>query len=57
MYVGKLVQQLHHPVVVFQRVQAHPRQAIFACNQVFIKGLVLVPKDYNAEYGHGKNLV
>ena len=52
MDVGKLVQQFHHAVIVFQRMQAHPRQAIFACDQILVKGLVLVPKNDDAKSGH-----
>ena len=30
MYLRKLIQQFHHPVVIFKRMQAHPGQAVFA---------------------------
>ena len=50
--VGELVQQLDHSVIIFERVQPDPGKAIFACNQVFIKRLVLVPQDNYAQDGH-----
>src|ERR1051326_149408 len=53
MDVGKLVQQFDHAVVVLEGVQAYPGQAVFAGDQIFIKGLVLMPKDNNAKHRHG----
>ena len=53
MNVGEFIQQLHHAVIVFERVQAHPRQAIFACDQIFIKRLVLMPKKDDTQGRHG----
>ena len=50
---GKLVQQFHHSVIVFERVQANPRQTIFAGDQILVKRLVLVPQKNDAEDGHG----
>ena len=52
MDLWKLVQQLHHPVVVFQGMQASPGQAILSRHQVFVKGLVLVPQNDHAQLGH-----
>jgi hypothetical protein len=43
MDVGKLVQQLHHAVVIFQAVQPHPWQTVFSGEQVLVKRLMLVP--------------
>ena len=53
MDVGKLVQQLHHAVIVFERVQPRPRQTIFPRNQILIKRLVLMPKKNDAQGRHG----
>jgi hypothetical protein len=53
MNLRKLIQQLHHSVIVFERVQSRPRQAILAGDQVFIKRLVLMPKKDDAQDGHG----
>ena len=52
MHLRKLVQQLHHPVVIFQRVQPRPGQAILPRHQVFIKRLMLVPQDDNSQLRH-----
>jgi hypothetical protein len=41
--VGKLIQQLDHPIVVFEGVQAYPGKAIFSGDQVLVKRLMLVP--------------
>ena len=48
----KLIQQFHHPVVVFKRVQAHPGKTVCASDKIFVEGLVLVPKDDNAQNWH-----
>ncbi len=53
MNLRKLIQQLHHAVIVFEPVQSRPRQAVFARDQVFIKRLVLMPKKDDAQDGHG----
>ena len=49
MDVGKLVQQFDHAVVVLERVQARPRQTIFARDQILVERLVLVPKQDDAQ--------
>jgi hypothetical protein len=41
--VRKLIQQLDHPIVVFEGVQAYPGKAIFSGDQVLVKRLMLVP--------------
>jgi len=51
--VGKLIQQLHHAVVILERVQAHPRQAIFTGHQILVERLVLVPEKNQTQGGHG----
>ncbi len=51
--IGKLIQQLHHAVVVLEGMQAHPRQAILARHQILVKGLVLVPEKDETQGGHG----
>ena len=53
MNVRKLVQQLHHAVIVFERVQPHPGQAIFAGDQILVERLVLVPEKDDAQGRHG----
>ena len=55
MNIGKFVQQLHHPVVVLERVQPRPRQTIFARDQILIKRLVLMPKKNDAQGRHDWN--
>ena len=54
--VRKLVQQLDHPVIILKRMQANPRQAVFASDQVFVERLMLVPKNDDAEGGHAGKL-
>src|SRR5882724_7081470 len=39
---GKLVEQFHHAVVILERVQANPGQAIAPGDQVLVKRLMLV---------------
>ena len=56
MNLREFVQQLDHPVVVLQRMQAHPGQTIFARYQVLVKRLVLVPQKNYAQHGHGIGL-
>ena len=51
--VGKLVQQFDHAVVVFERVQPRPRQTIFACDQILVERLVLMPEQNDAQSRHG----
>jgi hypothetical protein len=53
MNLGELIQQLHHAVIIFEGVQTGPRQAIFTCNQILVKRLVLMPKKDNPQRGHG----
>jgi hypothetical protein len=48
----ELLQQLHHSVIVFESVQTNPRKTVFAGNQIFIKRLMLVPKNYDAKNRH-----
>ena len=43
MDVGKLIQQLYHPIVVFEGMQTYPGKAVFSGDQVLIKRLMLVP--------------
>jgi hypothetical protein len=38
-------------------VKTYPGEAVFAGNQVFIKRLVLMPEDDDAEGGHAENSV
>jgi FMN phosphatase YigB (HAD superfamily) len=52
MHLRELVQQLHHPVVVFQGMEARPGQAILPRHQVFVERLVLVPQDDYSQLGH-----
>ena len=52
--IGKLIQQFHHAVVIFQRMQTNPGKTIFTRNQIFIKRLMLVPKDNDAQSCHLK---
>ena len=48
---GELIQQLDHTVVVFERVQANPGQAVFTRDQIFVERLMLVPKnDYTHDW-------
>ena len=65
MDVGKLVQQLHHAVIILERVQPHPGQAILAGDHVFVKRLVHVPEQHKPNLRrtsggncvtHGRNL-
>jgi hypothetical protein len=57
MHLRELVQQLHHPVVVFQSMQARPGQTILPRHQVFVERLVLMPQDNDAQLGHGFRLL
>ena len=52
-HVGKLIQQFHHAVIVFQGMQPHPRQAVLAGDQILVQGLVLMPEQDQAEGRHG----
>ena len=52
--IGKLVQQFHHAVVVFQGMQANPGKAVFTRNQIFVERLMLVPQNNNAQSWHLK---
>ena len=51
--VGKLIQQFHHAVIIFERMQAHPGQAIFAGHQILVERLVLMPEKNQTQGGHG----
>jgi hypothetical protein len=42
---GKLIQDLDHPIVVLQGVQADPRQPVLGGNQILVEGLMLMPKN------------
>ncbi len=46
---GELIQQLHHAVVIFERVHTHPRHSIFPGHQVLVEGLMHVPEEDYAE--------
>ena len=48
---GEFAKQRDHPVVVLQGVQTHPRQAIEACRQILVVGLVHVPKERQPDFG------
>ena len=50
--IGKLIQQLDHAVVVFEGVQADPRQTVLTRYQIFVVGLMLVPENNDAQSGH-----
>ncbi len=52
MNIREFVQQFDHPVVVFQRVQAHPGQTVLAGNQILVKRLVLMPKKDDPQGRH-----
>jgi hypothetical protein len=52
MDLRKLVQQLDHPIVVFQSMQSDPGQAVFTRNEVLVKGLMLVPQNNHAKDRH-----
>ncbi len=61
----ELVQQLDHAVIVLQRMQPHPRQAILARHHVFVKRLMHVPQQHQpnlrricrgTRVTHGRNL-
>src|SRR5579871_6722850 len=49
----ELIQQFHHAVVVLERVQTHPRQAVFTRYQILVERLVLMPKKDDAKRRHG----
>ncbi len=49
---GKLVQQLDHPVIVFEGVQPHPGQTVLSRDQILVERLMLVPQDNHAQDGH-----
>jgi hypothetical protein len=51
---GELIEEFDHPVVVLQSVKPDPRQAILAGDQVFVKGLMLMPQKDNAQSRHEK---
>ena len=55
MNVGELIEQLHHAVIIFERVQTHPWQTVFARNQIFVERLVLMPKKDDAQGWHCGN--
>jgi len=46
--VRELVQQLHHAVIILERVQARPGQAVLGGHQVLVVGLVHVPEKDDA---------
>jgi hypothetical protein len=48
-HLGKFFQQLHHSVIVLERVQTHPWKAIFTAYQVLVKGLVHMPEEEKSE--------
>ena len=50
--LGKLIQQLDHPIVIFERMQPDPREAVLARNQILVKRLVLMPENNHAQNGH-----
>src|SRR5207248_568887 len=50
--VGKLIQQLHHAVIVFQCMEAYPGQAVFAGHQILVERLVLMPEKDKTQGGH-----
>src|ERR1039457_6943763 len=52
-HVGKLAQNLDHAVVVFEGVQAGPRQLVLAGREVFVERLMHVPKEAKIDAGHG----
>ena len=52
MDIRELVQQLHHAVIILERVQPHPRQAVFSGDQVLIERLMLMPEHNYAQDGH-----
>ena len=41
----KFIQQFHHAVIILERVQTHPGQAVFATDQVLVIRLVHVPEE------------
>jgi hypothetical protein len=47
-HVRELAEQRRHPVVVLQRVQAHPRQDVLPRHQVLVERLVVVPQQRDA---------
>ena len=49
MDLGKLVQQLHHSVVVLEGVQPDPGKAILAGDHVFVERLVHVPEQHQPD--------
>ncbi len=51
-HLWELVQQFHHSVVILQRMQPRPGQAILPRHQVLIERLVLVPQNYDSQLGH-----
>src|SRR3954465_8857304 len=50
--VGKFIQQLHHAVVVLERMQSNPRQTVFTRDQILVKRLVLMPEKYDSQGRH-----
>ena len=48
----KLIQELDHPVVIFESMQSNPGKPVPARNQVLIKRLMLMPQNNHAQNGH-----
>ena len=51
-YVGELVQQFDHSIVVFEGVQPNPGKTVFARDQIFVERLMLMPENDYAQSGH-----
>ena len=55
--LGELVQQLDHPVVIFQSVKPYPGKAVFSGDQILVKRLMLVPEYDNTQDGHERTIL
>jgi hypothetical protein len=49
MDLRELIQQFHHPVVVFECVEPDPGKAILARDHVFVERLVHVPEKHQPD--------
>ena len=50
LHAGELAQQRHHPPVILEAVQPHPRQDVLARHQVLVERLVHVPQQCDARH-------
>src|SRR5215831_1396155 len=52
MDLRELLEDLHHAVVVLERVHASPGQVVVSRDQVFVEGLMHVPQEAEMNTGH-----